>query len=1047
MKLQRATFLRFSLFFLLRTQPTIARCILLFSIFYCFSAGWAVALGPARHISQYGHTAWRIQDGVFAGAPNAIAQTADGYLWIGTQNGLVRFDGVRFVPWVPPDGKRLSTSVFSLLAASDGTLWIGTGTNLAHLKDGELINYVDGLGRINAILEDRDGTVWIARSRVHDAAGPLCQVVGAKLRCHGEAEGIKSPYAETLVNDSDGNLWIGSSDVLIRWRSRSSTTYVNSALKSAQGLSGVQALAATPEGSLWVGIGRRGAGLGLLQFAQGAWKPFLTPKLSGSTLEVTALFLDRENSLWIGTADQGVYRLYDGKVDRFSSADGLSSNSVSGFYEDREGNLWVATSEGIDCFRNIPVVSVSTREGLSANLVESVLADRDGNVWIGNHGALDSLHDGNLTSIQDRNGLPGVRVTSMLEDHAGQLWVGVDSGLTVYEGGNFSPIKRRDGAPIGTIIAITEDRDDNIWAEAIGNPARLIRIHDRAVREEIPTPQMPLVVSLAADPQDGIWLGLASGDLARYRHGKLETFSVSHGQNPKVSQVLVNPDGSVLGATSAGLIGWQNGKLRTLTVQNGLPCDGAYALIPDKDQALWLYMECGLVKVVKPEMQKWWEHADAVVQVRVFGVFDGARPSAASFEPRVSRSPDGRLWFANESVLQMVDPAHMAGNGVAPPVHIEGIVADRKGYSLHEALRLPPLTHDLEIDYTALSFSVPQKVLFRYKLEGADKDWQDVGTRREAFYTNLWPGHYRFHVIACNNDGVWNEQGAALGFSILPAFYQTKWFLLLCVTAAGLLAWAAYRRRVRQVTARLDLQFRERLSERTRVAQDLHDTLLQDVLSASLQLQVAEAHLPADSTAKPIVGEVLNLMGSAIEGARKAVRGLRSWQEETGDLTQAFSRIQQELAMQQEVGYRVTVEGQPRPLHPLVRDEVYRIGHEALVNAFRHSGARSIEVELHYATDQLRILVSDDGCGIDPQVQGAGREGHWGPSGMRERAERIGAKLKVLSRPAGGTEVELSVPNDVAFRSYSRDRFGWVARRHRRKAEPGIHEQPNERKS
>jgi hypothetical protein len=274
-----------------------------------------------------------------------------------------------------------------------------------------------------------------------------------------------------LVSDSDGNLWIGSSDVLTRWRSGSSTTYVNSALKSAQGLSGVGALAATPEGSLWIGIGRRGAGLGLQQLVQGVWKPFLTPKLNGSTLEVTALFLDRENSLWIGTADQGVYRLYDGKVDRFFSADGLSSDSVSGFYEDREGNLWVATSEGIDCFRNISVVSFSTREGLSANLVESVLADQAGIVWIGNHGALDSLHDGNLTSIQVRNGLPGERVTSLLEDHAGRLWVGVDNGLSVYEEGKFRPIKRRDGTPIGTIVALSEDRDDNIWAEAIGNPS------------------------------------------------------------------------------------------------------------------------------------------------------------------------------------------------------------------------------------------------------------------------------------------------------------------------------------------------------------------------------------------------------------------------------------------------------------------------------------------------------------------------------------------------------------------------------------------------
>ena len=422
----------------------------------------------------------------------------------------------------------------------------------------------------------------------------------------------------------------------------------------------------------------------------------------------------------------------------------------------------------------------------------------------------------------------------------------------------------------------------------------------------------------------------------------------------------------------------------------------------------------------------------------LFDFRDGLPGTAEQGSPLPSAlaSSDGRLWFRTTGGAVQIDPEHLSRNAIPPPVFVRSLDSEGREYVLTTDLKLPVRTTRVHIEYTALNFSVPERVRFRYKLEGTDKDWQDVGTRREAFYTNLRPGQYRFHVIACNNDGVWNEEGAALQFNILPAFYQTKWFLLLCLTAAGWLAWAAYRWRVRQVTARLDLQFRERLSERTRVAQDLHDTLLQDVLSASLQLQVAEARLPTDSPAKPIVGEVLDLMGSAIDGGRKAVRGLRSWQEETGDLTEAFSRIPQELAMPPEAGYRVTVEGQPRPLHPLVRDEVYRIGREALVNAFRHSRARSIEVELLYATDQLRLVVRDDGCGIDPQVLDTGREGHWGLSGMRERAERIGAEVKVLSRPAGGTEVELCVPSSVAFRSYSDDRSRSSARRLRRKAEP-----------
>jgi len=993
---------------------TISLSLACFLFFFLAATAWAV--DPSERISQYAHSVWRTQDGFFPGAPNAITQTTDGYLWIGTLNGLVRFDGVRFVPWVSSDGKSLSIGIFSLLAASDGSLWIGTGHHLAHLKDGNLMDYVDHLGRINAIIEDRNGTVWISRSRNrNDKTGPLCQVAGAKLLCHGQAEGIKYPYAGPMVSDSLGNIWIGSSDVLTRWQTGSSDTYVNSALKSAQGLSGLQALAATPAGSLWIGIGRHGANLGLEQFVQGIWKPFATPELRGSTLEVTALFLDRENSLWIGTTDQGVYRLYDGKVDRFRSTDGLSGDFVSSFYEDREGNLWVATSEGIDCFRNIPVISFSTREGLSANSVESVLADRDNNVWIGNHGALDSLHDGNLTSIKRANGLPGERVTSLLEDHAGQLWVGVDNGLSVYKQGKFIPIKRRDGTPIGTIVAISEDRDDNIWAEAIGNPARLFRIHDRAVREEIPAPQMPAANSLAADPQDGIWLGLVNGDLARYRHGELETVYASHGQSTTVRQVLVNPDGSVLAAMPAGLMGWRNGKPRTLTAQNGLPCDGVYGLISDNDHAVWLYTPCGLVKVANPEMQKWWEHADAVVQVRIFDVFDGARPSAGAFQPHVSRSPDGRLWFANTNVLQMVDPAHLAENVLPPPVRVEAIVADRKSYSFGGNLRLPPLAHDLEIDYTALSFVAPQKVRFRYKLEGRDTGWQDPGTRRQAFYSDLRPGKYRFRVIACNNDGVWNDEGASLDFSVARAWYQTNSFRVLCAVAFFFIAWTIYRLRVRRIAKAISASFDERLHERTRIARDLHDTFLQTIQGSKL---VADDALdPSTDLARMrrAMERLSAWLGRATQEGRAALNSLRTSTTETNDLAAAFRRAMEECRIHTSMETSLSVVGEPREMHPIVRDEVYRIAYEAIRNACMHSQASQLRVELTYEHD-LALRISDNGVGVGPAIADGGKEGHYGLQGMRERAVRIAGKLTIVSAANSGTEIKLVVPGGIIYR-------------------------------
>ena len=464
--------------------------------------GRAHGLDPSRHITQYAHTSWRIQDGVFSGAPNAIAQTTDGYLWIGTQNGLVRFDGVRFIPWVPPNGKLLSSGIFSLLAEPDGSLWIGTGRNLARFKDGTLINYTGATGRVNAILK-RNGTVWVTRSRFGDGGGPLCEVVDTSLRCYGKADGIARPYAGPAIDDGEGNLWIGSANFLTRWRPGSSTTMEPPGLKGAEGLSGVQALAVTGDGSIWAGINRRGPGLGLQQLSHGVWKPFVAAKLDGSTLEVTTLFLDHRGTLWVGTTDEGIYRINGGKTDRFSSADGLSGDSVSGFCEDREGNLWVATSEGVDYLRNIPVITFSTHEGLSANFVYSVLAARDGTVWIGNHGALEFLGQAGLSSIRAKNGLPGERVTSLLEDHAGRLWVGVDNELYVYDGGKFRQVRHPKSAPLGVITAIAQDRDGTVWAEAMGSPTKLVHIQNGEVREEIPAPRVPIANAIAAAPRCG----------------------------------------------------------------------------------------------------------------------------------------------------------------------------------------------------------------------------------------------------------------------------------------------------------------------------------------------------------------------------------------------------------------------------------------------------------------------------------------------------------------------------------------------------------------
>jgi PAS domain S-box-containing protein len=768
------------------------------SVLACPSAN---AVDPDRRISQYAHTAWRVRDGVFAGAPTAITQTTDGYVWIGTLAGPLRFDGVRFVRWTPPTGEHLpTTAVISLLGASDGSLWIGTASGLAQWKNGTLSNFPETAGRVNAIYEDREGTIWMARSRTR--AGAVCKVTVSVAKCYSPKDGVP-PYAGTLTGDNFGYLWIGTSTALVRWKPGSSTSYQLPGLKSNVALAGITALAAAPDGSVWTGISKSGPGLGLQQWVNGTWRTLKTATLDSSTLNFYgALWLDRHNALWIGTEGNGIYRVHDGKVDRFRSADGLSSDTAEGFFEDREGNLWLATGEGVDCFRDIPVVNFTVHEGLTGDAVESILAARDATIWMGNHTGLDYVRGDVVSSIGPKDGLPGNRVTSLFEDHVGRLWVGLDNGLSVYERGKFRPIRRRDGGAIGVVTEIIEDVNSCIWAIFVragpGTPGGLVQIRDRRFATEVADERLGFPISLAGDPKGGLWLGLRKGGLVQYRNGQLQIFPLKN-TNAQVVQALPKSDGSVLAATTDGLVELRGETQYALDHHNGLPCDRIYAIIPDKYSNLWLYTECGLILIKSDDLQQWRRRPDLKVRFDLFDAYDGAQPYSAAFRPGATRSNDGRLWFANGSVAQMIDPDRLFRNSIPPPVQIEDVIADRKSYSSRGGLRLPALTRDLEIDYTALSFVVPQKVQFRYKLEGHDREWQDPQTRRQAFYSNLRPGNYRFHVMASNNSGVWNEAGAELDFNIAPAYYQTTWFRGLGVLAFFTLLWAGYQMRVHQL--------------------------------------------------------------------------------------------------------------------------------------------------------------------------------------------------------------------------------------------------------
>jgi signal transduction histidine kinase len=419
--------------------------------------------------------------------------------------------------------------------------------------------------------------------------------------------------------------------------------------------------------------------------------------------------------------------------------------------------------------------------------------------------------------------------------------------------------------------------------------------------------------------------------------------------------------------------------------------------------------------------------------VQSYGIDDGLQAVEGSGrDGSVVADRQGRIWISNKSGLSMADPMVISKNSVPVAVRIESISADGSQVNAQNPIKIPSGVQSITLNYGSTNLAVPERIHFRYKLDGSDQGWSDTVASRQVVYKNLGPGTYLFRIVASNGVGLWNGPETSVPFVIEPAFWQTWWFRVACLAGCCLTILAIYRLRIHQLTKRLNVGFQERLAERTRIAQELHDTLLQGVLSASLQLDVAEDQLPEDSPAKPLLKRVLQLMDTVIEEGRNALRGLRATESGNQSLETAFSRLRQEFPLDGKTDYRVIVDSVTRPLRPLIRDEVYRIGREALLNAFMHAHANRIEVEVEYASRHLRVMVRDDGRGIDPQVLHSGLEGHWGLVGIRERSKRIGANLRLRSRIDAGTEVDLTVPGSIAFEKDSNDPisrwFRWLSR-------------------
>jgi signal transduction histidine kinase/ligand-binding sensor domain-containing protein len=1002
----------------------------------------AFALNPDLDVSQYSHTAWKVRDGFTRGVVTSIVQMPDGYLWLGTEFGLLRFDGVRTVPWQPPPNQDLpSSNITTLLAARDGTLWIGTRKGLASWKNGKLTRYAEFEGKsVPVIREDHDGAVW-AGAMAFPPPGNLCVIRTGSVKCYGQ-DGSLGYGTLSLYEDRKGNLWESSLPGLRRWLPGPPKLY-----PMPREPDGVRFLGQDADGAILIGMLS-----GIKRFLDGKTEEVNWLPKSIRQLRTVKMLRDRNGGVWIGTLDRGVVHVHQGITDIFSMRDGLSGEDARDFLEDREGSVWIATEGGIDRFRDFAVNTFSENQGLSQAIVGSVLADRDGSVWFGTYDGLDKWSKGQMTIYREQGnrqlqgatsgaaghanvreingpGLPKRAVESLFQDGRGRVWVPTVTGVGYLENDRVTSVSQ---AAITIVHAMAEDTKGNLWIA--NQEAGLVRVAGEIVVERIPWATLgphAFACSLAADPtRGGLWIGFCTGGVAYFSDGQVHaTYTTAEGLGPGVVRDFrFDHDGTLWIATEGGLSRLKNSHVATLTSKNGLPCDPVDWTLEDDARSIWLETACGLVRIARSELDAWGAAADQgsklqrIIQTRVFDSSDGVRSRAepGGYSPHSAKSADGRLWFTTTGGVSVVDPRHLPSNKLPPPVYVESVKIGGKETMATGEMELSHWNTDIEIAYTALSLTNPDRVFFRYKLDGEDKEWHGVGTRRQAYYTNLAPGKYRFQVMACNNDGVWNHAGAAWSFTIVPAFYQTPWFQGLYVVAAVALMWLVYRLRMRQLSGQFSMRLEERVNERTRIARDLHDTMLQSFQGALMQFHSLASLLEDRPDVREKLERIVEQASAAVTEGRNAVQGLRSSTMIANDLARALNSFGEELAPcvtgENPPKFLVRVKGDSRDLPPLVRDEAYRIGCEALRNAFSHAQARRVEVEIRYDRRQFVLRVEDDGKGIDPKVLAeGGRAGHHGLPGMRERAELVRGKLALRSGINSGTEVELTIPAAVAY--------------------------------
>ena len=943
------------------------------------------ALDSNKTLTQYAHRIWGQEEGLLQPTIYSILQSHDGFLWLGTQDSLIRFDGIHFREFENAAEAGLQrTLIRSLSEDAAGNLWVASlGSGAVRISPNHQVKRFtkkEGLPEDDAfcVVPGAAGSMWVCTAR------GLAEISkDGKLRIYGTADGLPSNQIRDTCLANDGTRWVAGLDF----------------------------------------------GLGAWDGAHFQPVPGMPPKEN-----ISALVCAKGGAVWAGTAN-GAVAIERAKIRRLTIRDGLPDSEVLSLIEGPDGTIWIGTNDGVSRFRNNELSVYRTLDGLSHSVVLSLLVDREGSLWAGTKDGLDQFTDGKVTPYSTNQGLLSNETGPVVEDNAGQLWLGtLGFGLNVFDGHHFRALTKKNGLLDDYILSLQIDRAGDLW---VGSRSGVNRLHDGKVVASYAGSE---VRALTIDAQGALWAGTSRG-LSRFdgrlfvpvpttssggitslnagrsvrlfistdasgfsylRDGKETVYSLDVTHPVVCSFIDVDRKEAWLGTNGSGLLHWKNGAVTHMRVKDGLFDNRIYSILRDDAGSFWMASSKGIFRVSQQDIEDFTNHKLRYITSIPFSTGQLRFECRSGVQPAACRTRDGRLWFSTTNGLVVLDPQRLADNATPPAAQITSIIVNGQRREAVDGVDLQPSERNLEVRYAGLSFVSPEKVTFRYMLDGFDKTWTEAGGRREAFFTNLPPGHFRFRVIARNADGIASEKDAAFKFTVEPRLYQRWWFFPVLGLLVGGLVFALVRLRIAQLRHRFD----EVLGERSRIARELHDTLLQGLSGITMQLQALWTKLPV-SKERTQLGEIIQDAARCSTEARQSLWGLRNMGS-SGSLE--FSGKLQKLALDAADKGRLARVVRVDPVSlagsPEVEYQLLRIAQEAMNNVVKHSGARRLEVQLEQSPQQIRMLIKDDGAGFDADRQ---RFGHFGIVGMFERAKEIGANLSIDSKEGQGTTLSVVI--------------------------------------